>query len=105
MLRIITVLLALATTGYAAEISSSYASLEKMTNTMFNPESLETHAIKEVSSDVAHPIYRSEELKNLGRAVIEPVRPVGPVIKHDGMLSDQPAPSTEINRVVSFLFF
>ncbi|CAB3235825.1 unnamed protein product [Arctia plantaginis] len=97
MLKIVTVVLALATTAYAAEISSSYASLEK--NSMFKPESIETHAMKEVTSEMAHPIYRAEEIKSQGRARVEPVRPVGPVIKHAGMLSDQPAASTEINRV------
>ncbi|KAJ8724375.1 hypothetical protein PYW08_015849 [Mythimna loreyi] len=99
MFKIIPVLLALAATVFSAEISSSYAMLEQ--NPVFKPElktePVETHVPKEVNSEVEHPVYTADD-RNQGRARIEPVKPFGPVIKHDRMLSDQPAVSSEVSR-------
>ncbi|RVE53558.1 hypothetical protein evm_001699 [Chilo suppressalis] len=101
MLRSIIVLLALGAIGRSAEMSSSYALLEKQAN--FQPD-LKTELVGKFSRDEAfeperHPVYRPDE-HNDRRAKIEPVRPVGPVVKHDRMLSDQPEEaSTEVNRV------
>ncbi|XP_049871070.1 uncharacterized protein LOC126370283 isoform X1 [Pectinophora gossypiella] len=97
MFRTTFVLLVLTISVYSAEISSSYALLEK--NAAFRPdlktEPLETHAIfkKDSQAEERHPVYKNE-----GRAKIEPVRPKGPIIKHD-MLADQPVGSTEVNRI------
>ena len=101
MFKILPVFLALATTAFTAEISSSYATLEKQAG--FKPElktePVENHAIKEVDTEVEHPVYT--EVRNQGRARIEPVRSFRPVIKHDAMLSDEPVTSTEVDRNVS----
>ncbi|KAJ2947663.1 hypothetical protein O0L34_g17467 [Tuta absoluta] len=78
----------------SAEISNSYSTLDKNAfKADIKEDLLETHAIfkKDAKADDKHPVYTE------GRARIEPVRPMGQIVKHD-MLSDQPA-STEINRV------
>lgn len=102
MFRTIPVLLALATTAFSAEISSSYAMLEKQA--VFKPdlktEAVEHHGMKEAGPEVEHPVY-PVEIKNQGRARIEPVRSFGPVIRHDAMLADQPVVAAEVNRNVS----
>lgn len=103
---IVVVTLALAATGFTAELPSSFATLEKHT---FKPdivdEGLVTHPVykKEPKSDLERPVYRGEEHKNKGRAHIEHVKAHGPVIRHEGMLADQPASSTEVKRIVSIL--
>ncbi|XP_059058614.1 uncharacterized protein LOC131852048 [Achroia grisella] len=83
-----------------AEVSSSYAMLEK--HTSFKPD-LKTEPIikREIESEsVKHPVYNGDEYKNGGRANIEPVKPIGPVIKHEKMLADQPVDgSTELSRI------
>ncbi|KAM3966952.1 uncharacterized protein ACR2FA_011833 [Aphomia sociella] len=83
-----------------AEISSSYAMLDKQSN--FNPD-IKTEPVfgKELKSEPdTHPVYRGEQYKNEGRARIEPVRPIGPIVKHEKMLADQPVEATtEINRI------
>ncbi|XP_050349419.1 uncharacterized protein LOC126772855 [Nymphalis io] len=65
-------------------------------------EAIETHSINNKISNSGqehYPVYRSEEHSDGGRARIEPVRPRGPIIKHD-MLADEPvaAPSSDVNR-------
>ncbi|XP_064072559.1 uncharacterized protein LOC113392959 [Vanessa tameamea] len=65
-------------------------------------EAIETHSIHSKITNLEpehHPVYRSEEHKDKGRARIEPVKPRGPIIKHD-MLADEPVavPSSDINR-------
>ncbi|KAJ8719072.1 hypothetical protein PYW07_016628 [Mythimna separata] len=99
MFKSILVLLALATTTFSAEISSSYAMLEKQA--VFKPdlktEPVGTHAMQKEDLEVEHPVYTTED-RNQGRARIEPVRSFGPVIKHDRMLSDQPADAAEVSR-------
>ncbi|CAG9787171.1 unnamed protein product [Diatraea saccharalis] len=95
------ILLTVVIIANSAEMSSSYAMLEKQAN--FKPD-LKTEPVAkstrdEVLEPVRHPIFRAEEHNNR-RAKIEPVRPTGPVIKHDRMLSDQPSDvSTEVNRI------
>nr|XP_049693044.1 uncharacterized protein LOC126053859 [Helicoverpa armigera] len=99
MYRSLPLLLALAVSAFTAEISSSYALLEKQA--AFQPELKTEHRDHPVHEDNAeHPVYRPED-GNRGRARIEPVKPFGPVIKHDAMLSDQPSASTEVNRIGS----
>lgn len=97
--------LALLTTAFTAEISSSYAMIEKQA--AFKPElktePVEPHVIKEVQKEVPvaeHPVYTAN-VRNQGRARIEPVRSFGPVINHSAMLSDQPPVSADVNRNVS----
>ncbi|KAH9639374.1 hypothetical protein HF086_002063 [Spodoptera exigua] len=100
MIKTISILLAIVATAYSAEISSSYAALEK--HAAFKPElataPLETHAVQDMPHEAAHPVYRPEEMIQ-ARARIEPVKAFGPVIKHDSMLSDQPEVPTEVNRI------
>ncbi|CAH0674043.1 unnamed protein product [Spodoptera exigua] len=100
MIKIIAVLLAIVATAYSAEISTSYAALDK--HAAFKPElataPLETHAVQDMPHEAAHPVYRPEEMIQ-ARARIEPVKAFGPVIKHDSMLSDQPEVPTEVNRI------
>lgn len=104
--KAVVIFLTLTVMAYSAEISSSYALLEKSASFKpdINTETVETHAVfkKDSKSEaVKHPIYRAEEHKNEGRARIEPVRPTGPIVKHE-MLADQPV-STEVNRIVSIV--
>lgn len=99
MYKIPAVVLILTATALAAEITSSYDLLEK--NAAFQPdlktEPIESYAVfKKDSKDERRPVYRAES-----RVHIEPVKPSSPIAKHD-MLADQPAGTTEINRVVSF---
>ncbi|XP_052750091.1 uncharacterized protein LOC128200508 [Galleria mellonella] len=83
-----------------AEMSSSYAMLEKHSN--FKPD-LKTEPVfkKEARAEPEkHPVYKGDEYRNEGRARIEPVKATGPVIKHEKMLADQPIEvSTEVNRI------
>ncbi|XP_075976349.1 uncharacterized protein LOC142976718 [Anticarsia gemmatalis] len=100
MFKILPVILALAVTAYSAEISSSYALHEN--NGAFKPELIpqkDSQVVVETKPDVAHPVYRAEE-RIQGRARIEPVRPVNPVIRHDAMLADQPVGATDVNNRV-----
>lgn len=122
MYKTVAMFLALAVIAYSAEISQSYALLEK--HTVFQPdlksEPVGIHAVNDIKHESEHPVYRENEGRNesrnegrnedrnegrnQGRARIEPVRSFGPVIKHDAMLADQPAAPTEVNRVVSRTF-
>lgn len=104
MLKSAAIFIALAVSVLSAEISSSYAMLEKIGPL---PDTKPQSAIKrEIKPELEHPVYKPEEHKNEGRAKIEPVRPNGPVIKHDRMLADQPPEATtEVNRIVSLWIF
>ncbi|XP_026731426.1 uncharacterized protein LOC113496424 [Trichoplusia ni] len=98
MYKLAPLVLALAISAFAAEISSPYS---QKNDAVFKPEIIappvETHAVvKESKIESEHPVYRGDE-NHRGRARIAPVRSFGPVIKHEGMLADQPAP-TEIKR-------
>lgn len=102
MYKIPAFILVLTATAFAAEITSSYALLDK--NAAFQPdlktEPIESHTVfKKDSKDERRPVYRAES-----RVHIEPVKPLSPIVKHD-MLADQPAAAgtTEINRVVSYV--
>lgn len=100
MYKLAPLVLALAISAFAAEISSPYS---QKNDAVFKPEVIappvETHAVvKESKIESEHPVYRGDE-NHRGRARIAPVRSFGPVIKHEGMLADQPAP-TEIKRGV-----
>lgn len=71
-------------------------------------EGIETHAVykKPLKPELDHhPVYRAEELKNQGRARIEPVRAHGPVVKHD-MLADEPASAADgdLEKAVSYFY-
>lgn len=105
MLKTTAIILGIALTAFSAEISSSYALLEKQSH--FQPD-LKTVAVgkttfkRDALEPESHPVYKPEDHKNERRAKIEPVKPTGPVVKHDRMLADQPAEaSTEVHKIVS----
>ncbi|XP_013192347.1 uncharacterized protein LOC106136363 [Amyelois transitella] len=99
MFKVTFIVVALAVSTLSAELSPSYASLEK--NAPFKPD-LKTAPANQVEAkpELEHPIYRPEEHKKEGRVKIQPVRPQGSSLNHDRMLSDQPIEATtEVNRI------
>lgn len=112
MLKTVTFILGVALTAYCAEISSSYALLEK--HGQFQPDMKteqvdKTNIKRDALEPERHPVFNPEEYKKERQPKIEPVKPTGPVVKHDRMLADQPVEvSTEVNRFVSsniFIYF
>ncbi|KAL0881776.1 hypothetical protein ABMA27_001559 [Loxostege sticticalis] len=95
-----TVFLVAIASAYAAEISQSYALLEK--HSTFKPD-LRTEPVNNYQrdSDEHHPVFNLEEYKNSRRALIKQVEPSGPVtVDHERMLADQPAENpSEVNRI------
>ncbi|KAJ0177863.1 hypothetical protein K1T71_006736 [Dendrolimus kikuchii] len=98
-MHIVVTVLALAIPALTAELPPSYTSPEQHNFKVDGkPESIATHSVSKDTSNQEHPIFKPDLLKNQGRARIEPVKPTGPIINYDRMLSDQPA-STEVNRI------
>ncbi|XP_072949780.1 uncharacterized protein [Epargyreus clarus] len=99
--RLILTLAFAASISAAAEASPPYGLLDKLSTVKPDgSDPIDPHAIykKQIGPQEHHPIYRLEEHKNEGRARIEPVKPVGPVVRHD-MLADEPASTGENDRV------
>lgn len=99
-MRFVVTVLALAMPVLTAQLPSYTSPESHNLKADKKPESIETHNVAKEINDQEHPIFKPDPLKNQGRARIEPVKPTGPIINYDRMLSDQPL-STEVNRIVS----
>ncbi|KAL4707312.1 hypothetical protein ACJJTC_019850 [Scirpophaga incertulas] len=99
MLKIIFILSAVSVSALSAEMSASYALLEK--HTAFNPD-LKTKSVNTLNKTTdsldpkEHPVYSPHD----SLPKIKPIKATEPIVKYERMLSDQSIETkTEVNRI------